>query len=117
MAEAPVLLTRWELVLGELLDRTAKFPKVWRFTLTQRIDGLALDVLQHLVRARFATGRTRATALADADLALAQMRVLLRLAHARSLLDHRGYEHLSRHLDECGRMLGGWRQSGDHHAP
>lgn len=117
MAEVPVLLTRWEQVLGDLLDRSAQFPKAWRFTLTQRIDNLGLDVLQHLVRARFSSGRVRGAALQEADLALAQLRVLLRLAHDRHLLDHRGYAHVSRNLDECGRMLGGWRQSGERDAP
>ena len=115
MSSPPVLLTRWEQVLGELLDRCAKFPKVSRFTFTQRIENLGLDVLEHLVRARFSKGASRRAALAEADIRLAQLRALLRLAHARTMLDHRGYEHLSRGLDECGRMLGGWREHGGGH--
>lgn len=110
MTEVPQLLLRWEPFVGDLLDRTAKFPKAVRFTFAQRIDNAALDVLQQLVRARFGTGRLRGAALAEADLQIAQLRVLLRLAHARQMLDHRGYEHVSRELDECGRMLGGWRK-------
>jgi len=41
-------------------------------------------------------------------MALVRLRTLVRLAHARRLLDHGGYEHVSRRLDEAGRMLGGW---------
>lgn len=110
MTEVPHLLLRWEPFVGDLLDRTAKFPKAIRFTFAQRIDNTALNVLEQLVRARFGTGRLRAAALAEADLQIAQLRVLLRLAHARQMLDHRSYEHVSRELDDCGRMLGGWRK-------
>ena len=60
--EAPVLV-EWERTVGEILDRTARFPKVVRFTFSQRVDGLALDVLQGLVEARYARGRAKEEAL------------------------------------------------------
>ena len=44
--EVPQLLVHWERTVGELLDRTAHFPKAVRFTFAQRIDGLAqVDVV------------------------------------------------------------------------
>ena len=104
------LYTHWEQVLGDLLDRTMKFPKSVRFTLAGRMDNLALDILEHIVEARYSSGRRKAEVLQRADLALARLRALVRLSHARRHLDHRGYEHVSRGLDEAGRMLGGWRR-------
>ena len=68
-----------------------------------------LDVLEALVEARYTRGKAKARALAGADAHLARLRVLLRLAHTRQHLDHRAYAHVSLALDECGRMLGGWR--------
>ena len=106
--EAPVILVLWERVLGELLDRTQKFPKSARFTFASRIDNIGLDLLEHLVQARWAPTAGKAAHLREADLCLAQLRVLLRLSHQRRLLDTRGYEHLARELDAVGRQLGGW---------
>lgn len=109
MVDGPVLIARFEEVTNDLLDRTAKFPKHIRFTLSARIEERALDVLEALVEARYTRGKAKAQALAGADAHLARLRVLLRLAHTRQHLDHRAYAHVSLALDECGRMLGGWR--------
>lgn len=105
-----VLVVRWQQVVGDLLDRTARFPKVVRFTFAARIDNLALDILEELVEARYASGGAKQAALRRADGRLARLRVLVRLAHDWRYLDHRGYEHVSGGLDEAGRMLGGWRK-------
>jgi len=104
------LYTHWEQLLDDLLDRTMKFPKSVRFTLAGRIDNLALDILERIVEARYSTGRRKAEVLKQADLALARLRALVRVSHNRRHLDHRGYEHVSRGLDEAGKMLGGWRR-------
>lgn len=111
MPATPILIGHWEKVIGDLLDRTARFPKVVRFTFAIRIENLALDVLELLVEARYASGAAKYAALRRTDACLARLRVLIRLAHQRTYLDHRGYEHVARGLDEAGRMLGGWRHS------
>lgn len=111
--DAPVLVVHWERVLGDLLDRTARFPKAVRFTFASRMDGLALDILDRLVRARFAPVAQRRELLAQADSHLAVLRALARLAFERKYLDRGGLEHVARGLDEAGRMLGGWRASLD----
>ncbi len=99
----------WEQVVADLLDRTARFPKSVRFTLSTRIDNLALDILERLVEARWTSGASKAAALRHADLDLAKLRLLLRICCDRRHLDRRGWTHVSRSLDEVGRMLGGWR--------
>ncbi len=108
-SELPLIVV-WERIAGEVLDRTRQFPKSVRFTFASRIDSLALDVLEGLVDARFARGTAKAAALGAVDARLTRLRVLLRLSHARAYLSHSGYEHLSRGIDEAGRMLGGWRR-------
>jgi hypothetical protein len=107
--DVPVILVRWEATLGELLDRTLRFPKAVRFTFASRIDNLGLDLLDQLVQARWAQPAHKAAHLREADIYLARLRALLRLSHQRRYLDTRGYEHLARELDEVGRQLGGWR--------
>ena len=114
--DAPVILVLWERVLGELLDRTQRFPKAARFTFASRIDNLGLDLLEHLVQARWAPAARKANHLREADLCLVRLRVLLRLSHQRRFLDNRGYEHLSRELDGVGRQLWGWSADAVHRA-
>jgi hypothetical protein len=41
---------------------------------------------------------------------LSELRLCLRLSHDLAMLDLRGYEHVSRLLDEVGRLLGGWQR-------
>lgn len=111
MSTEPPLLVLWERVIGDLLDRTVKFPKAVRFTFASRIDNLALDILELLAEARFATRAQKGELLRQADLRLVRLGVLLRLAFARRYLDSGGFEHVVRGTDEAGRMLGGWRKS------
>jgi hypothetical protein len=107
--ELPIFVL-WERLTLELLERTTRFPKAVRLSLTTRIESAALDVLEGLATVRFDTGPTKAVRLVELDRHLTRLRVLLRLAHARRYLDTGGYEHVSRQLDEAGRMLGGWRK-------
>jgi four helix bundle protein len=109
--EALPLIALWEQVVGEVLDRTRSFPKHARFTFASRIDRLGLDILERLVEARYAPRRETPSHLRAADSALTRLRVLLRLSTDRSFLSLGAYEHLSRRMDEAGRMLGGWRKA------
>lgn len=103
--ELPVFAA-WVSFLDWLLDATEKFPKRVRFTFASRIDGLALEVLEDLVEARYT--RAKAAVLRRANLRLEKLRVLLRLSHGRRYLAHGSYEHAARSIDEVGRMIGGW---------
>lgn len=109
-SDAVPLFVQWEQTVGEVLDRTAKFPKSVRFTFTGRIDNLALDVLERIVEAQYTSGQAKRRALEAIDLSLTRLRVLLRLSHERRFLSHRAYEHLMRRVDDAGRMIGGWRK-------
>lgn len=104
-AELPVF-ARWLELVDWLLAATGRFPKHARFPFAQRIENLALDVVEDLVEARYT--RQRQPILRRANLRLEKLRVLVRLAHGRRYLATSGYEHAARGLDEVGRMLGGW---------
>ena len=104
-SELPLFL-HWEKFLMWLLPKTAKFPKSVRFTLQQRIDNHALDVLEAILAARYQKNRTGF--LQNASVQIDKLQVLLRLAHGLGHLDHRGYEYAASQLDEAGRMTGGW---------
>ena len=109
-AEVELLaLSRWEEHTAWLLDRTARWPKTLRMTLTQRVESEALDIVGLLVRARYRR-RGRRDVLDEANLALERLRYLLRFARGRAALSSHTFEAAVRGVDEVGRMLYGWRQ-------
>jgi hypothetical protein len=98
----------WMEFLTWLLPTTEKFPHKTRFTLTNRIDNLALDMVEDLVEARYT--REKRTSLRRANLRLEKLRVLLRVCHTLGYLPHARYEHAMRAINQVGTMLGGWRK-------
>ncbi len=54
MADATLpLLVHWEKTLHDLFGRIRKFPKSVRFTFSNRIDNLALDIYEALIEAKY----------------------------------------------------------------
>lgn len=103
------LLTHWEAFVPWLLDHCGRWPKSARFSLTQRVENHALDVLEHLIVARYQP-RQRAGSLREANLVLERMRFLCRVARARKLMSSRAFEKAMTDIDDAGRMIHGWRQ-------
>ncbi len=106
MADELPVFVKWMDFLEWLLPTTEKFPKRVRFTLSQRIDNLALDVVEDLVEARYS--RSKQAILRRANLRLEKLRVLLRVSYRQKHLPSRQYEHAMKALHGVGRMLGGW---------
>lgn len=103
-----LVLQQWEAFVGWMFHHTGKWPKAARFSLTQRLQNHALDVTEMLVEARYEP-RLRARLLHDANLRLERMRFLCRVALDARIEQPKGFESTLRQLDECGRMLHGWR--------
>jgi hypothetical protein len=110
-AARPPLYTLLCEVVGWTLDRTADIPKNARFTFGQRLDNLALDALQSVVRAVY-TGEAKPKQehLSSLLLELEQMQALWRLGHERRWLSQQQLLFISQKLAEAGRMANGWRQ-------
>lgn len=104
-----LVLQRWEGHCAHLIAHTGRWPKSIRFTLTQRVHHLALDLLEQLIDARYSPQR-RSESLAQCNRDLERMRFLLRLARTLGHSSGRGFERAMRGLDEVGRMIHGWRQ-------
>ncbi len=100
------VFVKWMDFLEWLFQATDKFPKKARFSFCQRIEGIALDVVEDLIEARYS--RQKLAILRRANLRLEKMRVLMRLSHKLRYLSHEGYEHSARAINEAGRMLGAW---------
>jgi hypothetical protein len=103
-----VVFTRVFDLLAWLMPKTESFPKGYRHTVTARLAGAALDLLEQLVEAQGRRGAARRARLQDADTSLDKLRIYLRLAHEWQWLSHGQYEHVSRIVAEIGRLVGGW---------
>ena len=106
--EFPVFTRAYDFA-GWVLDRTQKFPKSARFTFGQRIDNLALDILEDVVEARYS--KNPSTVLQVANRRVSRLRVLMRLAADRHFLSLRQYHYAGEKIDEIGRMIGGWTKT------
>ncbi|MBI4614505.1 MAG: four helix bundle protein [Planctomycetes bacterium] len=111
-----LVLASWEEFTDVLLGETARWPKNLRFTLTQRVENHALDVLEKLVAARYEPG-ARSVLLREINLTLERMRFLFRLAQKRGVLGARNFERAMRGTDDAGRMVHGWRRSIERKTP
>jgi hypothetical protein len=96
--------------LAPAIDR---FPRSKKFTLGDRIEMTALDVLEELIEATYT--KDRSACLRRANLGIEKLRFLLRLAADLRLLDRRGCEHAARALDGTGRLIGGWMKADQEH--
>lgn len=105
-----LVLQRFEELTGWLLAHTGRWAKSARFTLAQRVQNHALDVLELLVEARYEPS-VRRERLHAANLRLERMRFLCRIARDAGVMPKRGFESAMRGLDEAGRMLYGWRRA------
>jgi hypothetical protein len=104
-ADLPIFV-KWIDFLKWLLLTTEKFPKKVRFTFADRINHIALNIVEDLIEARYS--RQKMIALRRANLGIEKLRVLLRICYESKLLPHKAYEHAMYSLNEVGKMLGGW---------
>lgn len=108
MAEDMIVFARCYDLLAWLLPKAEKFPRAFRFNVTQRLMDAALDLQEALIQAQSERGAARLAALRGADAALSRLRLYLRLAHEWRWLSAGQFEHVSGMVAEVGRLLGGW---------
>lgn len=113
MSDDMVILTKTFNMLEWLLPKAERFPRVYRFTVTQRMMDAALDFQDSLFAAQSQRGQERLMQLQHCDAALNRLRLYLRLASEWHWLSEGQYEHISNMVAELGRLLGGWmKQAG-----
>jgi hypothetical protein len=106
--EPPILLVKWYDVTKWLLERVDSFPKNHRFIFGQRLADRAMNILEVLVEAAYSHRKADLLARANRDIEV--LRWLVRMATDRKVLTPRQYEYCCLALNECGRMVGGWRK-------
>jgi hypothetical protein len=107
MNASPLFVRTYDFLLW-LIPHIQKFPRVYRFTLSERVQRLAFDFQDSIVAAAKGQGRTRLEKLRLADIQLEQLRVWIRFARDNQLFTIGQYEHAARGVSEMGRLLGAW---------
>ncbi len=108
MKESPIFSRTYDL-LRWLIPATLRFPRQQRFVLAQALQETALRFHEELIEAACASDAQ--PMLQKADVTLVKLRLHLRLCRDLDLLSDGQYEHVSRMVEEIGRLLGGWRKS------
>jgi len=86
------------------------FPKVSR-SLGFKIDGLFLEVAELFFIASSISRDQKINYLNKAVVKFDLLKFFLQLSWEAKVLDNKKYVALSTHLDEVGKMLGGWKKS------
>ena len=97
---------KWYEILNWIMDRAEKFPKSVRFSFTNRVLNMSLDVLELVIEAIYT--KERSHILRTINLYIEKLRVFFRLSFQRKYLNLRQYEYISKEINEFGRMIGGW---------
>jgi hypothetical protein len=110
MSESPIFSKTYDLIHW-LIPKTTKYTREYRFSLAIPIQEHAFALQRHLVEAVKAPNqREESYSLMAADVELTLLRYKIRLCRDLSLLNVGAYEHVSKLIDEVGRLLGGWQK-------
>lgn len=106
--QSPIFIKTYDFLLW-LIPLTLKFPKSQRFLLAERLSKMALDFYDLILDAVLEPEH-QAERLAVADRLLTKVRLYIRLSYDLRCLNQGQFEHAARHLDEIGRLMGGWQK-------
>jgi hypothetical protein len=85
-------------------------PRLSRFTLGTKIDGLFTDIIELILLAGYDSKPQKTTLVARASTKLDALKFFLQVAWEIKTLDNNKYLRISEPLNEVGKMLGGWRK-------
>lgn len=89
-----------------LIPQLSKYPRDQKFLLGDRIETLALDILDDFIVAYYS--KQKIERLRDANLKLERLRYLIRLSHDLKLISNKRYGVISNKINEIGGTAGNW---------
>ena len=108
--DIPIFKTSYDLY-KTLHEYRKVVPKNDRFTVFERCEQAALDVIEAILLVSSQTKEEKVLTLKQASLKLNVLRVFVRLLKDIKAIDSKKYVTLETMIDEIGRMLGGWIRS------
>ena len=86
------------------------FPRLSRYTLGAKIDGLFMDTIELILLAGYSSKPQKLVIVQRASTKLDSLKFFLQIAWQVKALENKKYLRLSEPLAEIGKMLGGWRK-------
>ncbi|MBI2676868.1 MAG: four helix bundle protein [Candidatus Yanofskybacteria bacterium] len=87
-----------------------RLEKINRYTIGLKIDNLFIETTEHLFIAAHKNREQKGFYLAKASDSFDMLKFILQIAWEIEILDVKKYVTLSNHLNEIGKMLGGWQK-------
>src|SRR5574338_1403986 len=91
-----------------------RIPKSERYTLWQKCENTALDLIEAVIETSHQKGQQRLNLLYIISNKLDLLKVLIRLAKETRTIDNTQYLAIQAILQEIGKMVGGWIKSVPH---
>lgn len=107
MQESPLYVRTYDLLMW-LIPQVQKFPREYRFTISEHIQQLLIGFQDNLIKAGKEKTDAKRDILQEADIQLAQLRFWIRFSRDKELLKFQQYEHVIKMVNEVGRLLGAW---------
>ncbi|OGE76525.1 MAG: hypothetical protein A3C85_03820 [Candidatus Doudnabacteria bacterium RIFCSPHIGHO2_02_FULL_48_21] len=87
------------------------FPKKDKYALGNKCEMYIIATIELLIEAGSAPKEQKLALLKKANVKFDALKFFLRAAHDLKILDNKKYLLLQTHIQEIGRMLGGWQRS------
>lgn len=108
--EIPILKKSYDLY--KLFHEYRKVvPKLDRYTVWERSENSLLDMFEFFLEAGYTRQNGKIILLEKGSVKLNLFRFLIRLMKDTGSFDQKKYLIIQTHIDEIGRMLGGWMRS------
>jgi hypothetical protein len=111
MAENMKVYQKWEDMAKYVYIALQSYPKSEKFTIATDTRNALMLVGRYIYRANNVPKVERRKAIEEADLALVDLKLLIRLGMALEFMPLKKHEIASAQAVEIGRMLGGWLKS------
>jgi hypothetical protein len=104
----PALVQKFVAVYKLWQEYRDHFPKKSRLSLGEKIDSLFIEVIELLFMASYLGKQEKLPYLQKAARKLDVLKFFFYVSWEIGALDNKKYTDISEHLNEIGRMLGGW---------
>jgi hypothetical protein len=111
MAENMKVYQKWEDLAKYLYVALQSYPKSEKFTIAADTRNALMLLGRYIYRANNVPKLERRKAIEEADLALVDLKLLIRMGMVLEFMLLKKYEIASAQTVEIGKMLGGWLRS------
>jgi hypothetical protein len=111
VAENMKVYQKWEDMAKYLYIALQSYPKSEKFTIAADTRNALMLLGRYIYRANNVSKLLKRQAIEQADLALVDLKLLVRMGMVLEFMPIKKYEIVSAQAVEIGRMLGGWLKS------